>query len=503
MDKKLEIILVVLIIILVIVLISLFILFINYRKNLLKGKKAQKELLQVSKKYEELIEKHTVLQSTYDLLYDQYLTLDKVKERLHKLAYTDEMTGIPNRYYLIEQIDNVYATLRKGEKFALLHIDIDNFKTTTNLIGHSYGDELLLDVSHRLKEATDDNDIVVRNVGDEFLILCQNLGEMDDLDSKVKKIFKVFSYPFEINSKEISITISMGIAIAPDYAKNASSLLEKCYLAMYEAKGNGKNTFHYYSEQIDEKISNDVLMQSQLAKALANDELVMYCQPVVANGTQEIISYESLVRWKHPKDGLILPKQFLEVAYSTGQIADIDEMILAKTCQLQKNMDNKGKKNLSYSVNTSFMHLAANDSISKLDEIIKDYHADPSRIILEIKESELDIEKYKELFEQINNIGIKICVDDFGKNSASINEICSLPIYMVKLHDNLINDAGFDENVKIMLASIIDVCNNFSIKCVIKGVEQPEQLEYLKELACYGLQGYAIDTPKSSNVIIK
>ncbi len=496
MTKNLSIVLGALIIVLIVMLVSLFMLFFNYRRNLAGGRDAIKKLSELEKQYADLTDKHTVLQTTYDDLYNQYLELEKYKDRLYNLAYVDELTGLNNRYFIKDRIEDIFSTLRKDEKFALMHIDVDDFKDITGVIGHSYGDELILDISHRLKEAVDDNDFICAYGSDEFLVLCQNIDNADEFDVKVKKIMKVLSYPFIVNSKEVSITVSIGIVIAPDYAKNQSEAIDYSTLAMYEAKQLGKNTFHYYSDQIVEKLSNDVLIQHQLSEAIANQEIIMYAQPVYENGSDRIISYEALARWNNPEEGLLLPEQFLEVAYSTGQIKDIDELMFNYVCQHQKNMDNKNMKDMMYSINMSLDYLSANGTVENIDETVKYYHADPSRIIIEINESQLDISKCKDLFDRINEIGIKICVDDFGKNNASINEINAMPIYMVKVDANLISDAVFDEGTRAMLSSIVDMCNNFKIKCVVKGVEFEEQIDYLKTLSCDGIQGFALCQPQ-------
>lgn len=495
MDTRIEVLFIIFIALLFVVLIATASMFLNYRRNLKRGLTAIKEVENIREQLESISEKHTSLQTTYDRLYEQYKELEKSKDRLLTVAYTDELTGIPNKSFIIEQIESIYSTLRKDEKFALFHIDVDNFKDITNRIGYSYGDELILDISHRLMEALETNDIVAREMSDEFLVLIQNIENVDDVDEKIKKIFKVFSYPFTIDSTEISVSVSIGITLAPEYAKTTTMLLDNTKLAMIEAKALGKNTHHYYSQQIGEKLSNDVLVQSKLQKAILNDEIEMYCQPVFSLN-EEIISYEALARWKHPNEGLLMPESFMEVANNSGLIGDIDEIMLRKICQLQKNMDNQGKKNIIYSINTSFRQLMNYGTLDKLYEVVESFYADPTRIMLEIKENDLDISKYKELIDKISEIGFKICIDDFGKNSASINEISAIPIYMVKLDKNIIVDAEFEENARGMLASIIDVCNNLKIICIIKGIEFEEQKQYVQSLSCDGFQGFALEKPR-------
>lgn len=498
MSTKLEIYFIIFFILLVIVLLSLLMVIFNYKRNFNEARKSIKELAQLRDEFEELKGKHETLQSTYDTLYEQYLETDEDKNRLYNLAYVDALTGTPNRFFTAEQIDNVFATLRKDEKFALMHLDADNFKELTGIIGNSYGDELLLDISHRLNEALDENDLLSRNGSDEFLILCQNIQDTDQLDEKIRKIFKVFSYPFTVNTKEISVTVSMGVTIAPDFAKNTQMLLYNTALAMYEAKAMGKNTYYYYSDEIGRKLSNDVLIQSQLARAITGDELAAYVQPVYLKDKEDIIAYEALVRWNHHEHGLMLPEQFLKVAYSTGRIVEIDQIMLKKACIIIKKLDKKGRKNVLVSVNMSVDFLTSNDALTIIRDIIGNAHVSAGRIIIEINEGELDVTKHKEIIENLCGMGLKICVDDFGKNNASINEICSLPVYMVKVDGNIINDAVFEDSAKSMLTSITEVCNKLDIKCVVKGIEQEELRQYASSLACYGMQGFALGRPSKN-----
>ena len=290
-------------ILLLIVLFSLFAVFRNYIKRVNSEVASRTKAAMSSKEIAEKNDRINELDGQYNALYEKYEELKKVKDKLYNIAYIDSLTSIPNKYSLIEQIDSTFLTLRKDEKFMLVHVNVDDFKSHINAIGVAYGDELIIDIAHRLKDTIEENDYLVRNAGDEFFIFSQNNEEVSEFDEKIKKIQKAFSYPFNVNEKELAISLSMGIALAPDNAKNTGQLIDNAILATNQAKKNGKNTYVYYSDDIGEDISNTINVQSEITKAIANDEFVLYLQPIINIKNSNANIYESLVRWKNPQKG--------------------------------------------------------------------------------------------------------------------------------------------------------------------------------------------------------
>lgn len=478
--------------------ISLLLVIINYKKRVKSEMLVRQELTQKKDEIIDITEKKEKIEKNYNEICEHYEELNKTKDRLFTLAYTDALTNLPNLYSAIEKIESSFATVRKDEKFVLIYIDIDDFKKVVERIGYSYGDELLLDISHRIREAVDENDFLSRCTSDEFIIFSQNIDEIAEYDEKVKRIQKVFSYPFMVSSKQVSVTVSMGLALGPDNIKNAKQFISNASLAMYEAKKKGKNTYCYYTEEISERISKEVLIQSHLTKAISENEFVMYLQPVINIGPKDFNIYEALARWNHEDDGLLLPQAFIETAKRTGQIADIDEIMLKNACHFIKEMQLKCNENVIVSVNLSSKLAFANDFISRIHDVLSQSGITGDKIIFEMKEKDISMNyaRYSEVIKKLDSIGIRVCIDNFGLGVASLKELCELPVYMVKIDKSILDGAMFDAKEKNMMLSILRCCELSGIKCVMEGVEQEEQRVYVSELDFYGIQGFYMGLPK-------
>ena len=236
---------------------------------------------------------------------------------MKKLAYTDYLTELPNRTAFTEMLDNIMLTLRSEETVGIMDIDIDNFKNINDSLGHSYGDELLIDVTYRLKQVMDENDYLARIGGDEFAVLTQNLQDTVSYEDKIKKIKNVFSYPFVLSTKEYFVTVSIGAAFAPKDGKTSQALIKNVDSAMYVAKENGKNTHTYFDYSFNQKLTEKIETQSELRKAIEREEFVLYYQAQMNLETKTVIGFEALIRWNHPTKGLVCPDDFIYLAEET------------------------------------------------------------------------------------------------------------------------------------------------------------------------------------------
>lgn len=435
------------------------------------------------------------IEEDYNKVCEHFEEMKTSKDKIAMLAYTDLLTNLPNRYKIVEQMDSVYATIRKDEKFVLIHIDVDNFKEITDVIGHSYGDELLLDISYRLKEAMEPDDFLAKDSSDEFLIFCQNIGEIAEFEEKIKKLQKLFSYPFMVSSKEVAVSVSMGVAIGPEYGKNTAQLMTNASLAMYAAKEKGKNCYCYYDEEIGERISNEVLIQSEITQAFANDEFEAYFQPVT-DFDDNIICYEALVRWNRPDGEVYTPDKFLDIAYKTGQIVEIDEAMILKACEFI------AEKNIPVSVNVSGKYMLAGSFVSSINSILSDTKVIGNMLYLEVKEKcvSADMDSYSEVIKKLDSIGVNICVDNFGVGVGSVNLICVLPVNMVKIDKSVLDGAMFDEEYMNLVKTISYACSLSGIKCVAEGVEAVEQKQFVKDMNCQAIQGFLAGKPEKFEI---
>lgn len=478
------------------VLVVLIICLVFIMKNYSHRVDAQKNVEKSHKKLEEALsgtnDELEEIKQERDSLQEKYDELKKVKDKLYSIAYNDRLTNLPNKQSLIEMIDNTIATLRKDEKFVMVHIDLDNFKNVNDKLGHSYGDELILDVSYRIKEALDENDFLARYGSDEFIVFSQNIADVAEYDNKIKRIQKVFAYPFVISGREFFVTISAGIVVAPKDGKTTSLLMRNADLAMYEAKNMGKNTYCYYEESIGEKYAQRLELQSDITKGIENKEFDVFYQPIVYVADNKVNMYEALLRWHHPNKGLLLPGDFLSTAISTGQISLLGEIVLDKV------FDTIQKEKCLISVNLCSREFYNNELISIIEKTSRNRTEVLSKLYVEIKEDVLmeNIELAKSVINRLKMLGVKVVIDNFGLNLTSLTMLNSVDISMIKIDKSFLDAAMFDESYRILIEGIIKVANHLGIGSVIEGVEDATQLTLIKNVECKNAQGFYLGKPE-------
>ncbi|MGB4658848.1 MAG: diguanylate cyclase, partial [Mobilitalea sp.] len=301
------------------VTVFLLIIILIIRMNKMKRTQTimNQENEKVKEEYRDLNEVYHSSLLSLGELNNKYEELSKNKENMKKLAYTDFLTELPNRVAFTEMLDNIMLTIRNEETVAIMDIDIDNFKNINDSLGHSYGDELLIDVTYRLKQALDEDDYLARIGGDEFILLSQNLQDTVSFEDKIKKVKNVFSYPFVLSTKEYFVTVSIGIVFAPKDGKTSSALIKNADSAMYVAKADGKNTHAYFDYSFNQKLTEKIEMQSELRKAIEHEEFEMFYQAQMDLETKNVVGFEALIRWNHPTKGLVYPDEFISLAEET------------------------------------------------------------------------------------------------------------------------------------------------------------------------------------------
>lgn len=492
-------------VILITIAVVLFLLFLFFLiKFIMKSKqlKNTKELQEKLKSdYESLENTYDEVTNIYKELIDKYDTLKESDEKNEKLAYTNSLTELPNRNALMKKLDQIVLTLRKEETVALMYIDLDNFKQINDALGHAYGDELLIDVSHRIKQVIDENDVLTHFGGDEFIIITQNITDISEYEDKIKKVQKLFSYPFTVSQKEIFITISIGITMAPKDGKTSGVLIKNVDLAMYLAKKRGKNTYCYFDKAINERFMEKMELQAELNKSVSNEEFEVFYQPVVDTLDQSIKGFEALVRWNHPERGIIGPSDFVKLAEETGLIVPIGEFVLREACMQWKLWNDMGYEALTISVNISARQLSDAKFVTMVENIIEESGIDPTYLQLEVTENiALDnIEFVIDVMERLIELGVTFAYDDFGIGTASINYLRDLPVKVLKIDQSYIEVMLYsDENKKIVNA-VVKFAHTLGVTVVGEGVETIEQLNYLKEVGCDKVQGYYFSEPITKN----
>lgn len=478
---------------LIIILVS-FILINRFKKMNNKLEQSNKQLLVINREQEELLE---TTNNSLKELSDRYDELAKTKESLKKLAYSDYLTELPNLVAFTEMLDNVMLTLRSEEIVAIMDIDIDNLKTINDTQGYSYGDELLIDITYRLKEVLDENDYLARIGGDEFAIMTQNLHSTADLEEKIQKIQKVFNYPFILSTKEYFVTVSIGISFAPKDGKTSQALLKNADTAMYVAKNNGKNTYAYFEPSFIQRLTDNMEMQSALKKAIERNEFVLHYQPQLNLDTKEIVGLEALIRWNHPSKGFVYPMDFIKFAEENGLIIPIGKWVMLTACKELKILQDEGYDNLHMSVNISSRQFMDKKMTTVIREIIEETGVNPKKLDLEIKESIAIDDLFNTIatIQELKGLGVNFSLDDFGTGYTSMNYLKSLPVNNIKLDKTFTDTILENPSNQKIIKNVIDLALILEIDVIAEGVETLEQEEFLKEANCHKAQGYLYSQP--------
>lgn len=466
----------------------------------IKGEnKARKKIEQIEQDYKALEGAYHQLQTVNEQLDKKYELLKVSEERNKKLAYLDYLTGLPNRAAFTEYLDYELSSLKKGQIVSVMYLDIDNFNDINDTLGNSYGDELLLDCTERLKQVTNKDDYLARFGGDEFIILSKNMVNMWEYEEKLKHLQEVFTKPFVLSLKEYFVTVSIGVAIAPKDGDNAQTLLKNADVALYNAKGFGRNNICYYDESLNEQIITRMETQSQLHTAIAKDEFELYYQAQVDLDSDSIVGFEALVRWNHPIKGLLMPDEFIELAEETGMITEIGHWVLLEACNQLKNWQSMGYSDITISVNLSARQFKDSQLVETVEAIIKETGISPEDLELEITESiALDDITYSiDTIQRLKEIGIKFSLDDFGTGYSSMNYLKHLPISNLKLDKNFMASIVENSSDRAIVTAIITLAKSLDLGVIAEGVENNAQVSFLKDAQINKVQGYLYSVPVS------
>lgn len=475
-------------------LIISFVSLLKLKKNL---KATKQETERINAEYKKLMQTHKETLSSYYALNSRYEELYRTSENIRKLAYTDYMTELPNRTALTEMLENVLMTLRKDEIIGIMEIDIDNFKIINDTLGHSFGDELLIDVTHRIKQVLDENDYLARFGGDEFVILTQNLENMASFEEKIKKVKNVFASPFVLSTKEYFVTVSIGVAFAPKDGKTSQTLIKNMDSAMYMAKVNGKNTYTYFDTSYNQMLTDKIELQSELRRAIENEEFVLFYQAQMDISKKKIIGFEALIRWNHPVRGLLHPVDFIYLAEESGLIIPIGRWALNSACKQLREWSDMGFTDITMAVNVSARQFKDENFVQMIYEIIKETGIDPKRLELEITETIAleDLEYTIEVIKELNKIGVRFSLDDFGTGYSAMSYLKRLPISNVKIDKSFLDTVLEDANDQKIIQAIINLAYNLDLQVIAEGVEQLEHEKLLQKLNCNMAQGYLYSRP--------
>ena len=418
------------------------------------------------------------------------------EEKMKQLAYYDTLTGLPNRVFLEKRICQKICSNTQDNYFLIAYIDIDNFKTINDCMGHQVGDQFLTDLGNQLTSEVREPNLVARLGGDEFAILFEQTTKQEALN-KVKDIVQKVSRSWMIENHQFYITMSIGIVSYPFDGKDAITLQKNAEIAMYAAKREGKNRVLCYREGISEFNIRNMRMINQLQYGLEDNQFRLYYQPQFNLKTGEVIGVEALIRWFHPEEGLIPPSDFIPVAEESGQIFELERWIVKKALEQKLEWEKQGHSDIVMSINLSGKTLTSAINFYEIELLLAKASVDFTRIVIEITETAniSDIDIVIKHLNRLRLMGIRIALDDFGTGYSSLNYLKKFPINIIKLDRsfiNAINENGVDI---LLIKNVLTLAHDLKFEVVAEGIETNEQLEFLKEGLCEAGQGYLFSKP--------
>lgn len=423
-----------------------------------------------------------------------------IQERNAYLAHHDDLSKLPNRRWMEQKIEDVIEEAEKNEqKFAVLSIDLDRFKSINDTLGHFVGDELLQQIAARLQQNIINNDraYVARMGGDEFMILCPNFEREEDVTSIAQNLLECLEEPFYIHGSELLITTSIGIVFYPEHGDNITQLMKRVDVALYKSKELGRNMYQIYDSSMHRENYQSFVMERDLRKALMNDEFIAYFQPRVDAVSGKTVSAEALIRWNHPEYGLISPGQFIPLAEETGLIIPIGKWMKRRVCEQLVRWRDAGLPLIPISVNISSKRFLQQGFAEDIRRLLEEFKLEGQWLEIEITENSImrSEEIVQRTLKDLKEMGVKIYIDDFGIGYSSFNYLKTFEIDGLKIDRSFIqNISNKSENASITSA-MIKMAQHLKLDVIAEGVETQNELEYLLGENCRFIQGYYFGRP--------
>jgi diguanylate cyclase (GGDEF)-like protein len=423
-------------------------------------------------------------------------------ERIHFMAHFDALTRLPNRVMLHDRILQAITMARRQKKtVAILFLDLDRFKAINDTLGHSIGDILLQAVAERLLACIRASDTVARLGGDEFVIVLPDLPEGGHAAVVAQKILDTISKPFEIRDVELNTSASIGISIFPDDGIANEDLITNADVAMYQSKESGRNNYHFFAPEMNDSSYERLTMENNLRRALERQEFVLYYQPQVNSETGRIIGTEALIRWRHPKTGLVPPGMFIPIAEESGLIVAIGEWVLREACRQNKAWQQAGLTPIPVAVNLSAVQFRQNGLTDLVADALRESGLEPCWLELEITESAImqNAEAAITTLRSLKQMGLKLSIDDFGTGYSSLSYLKKFPLDKLKIDQSFVRDITTNQDDASIVIAIIWMAKSLKLRVIAEGVETKGPLDFLTSNDCVEIQGYYFGKPAPAN----
>ncbi|OIQ98498.1 cyclic di-GMP phosphodiesterase Gmr [mine drainage metagenome] len=427
----------------------------------------------------------------------------RAEAEIHRLAFYDTLTSLPNRALLLDRLQHALASnTRSGRKGALLSIDLDDFKTLNDTLGHDLGDVVLQQVAQRLTDCMREGDTVARLGGDEFIVMLEDLSTesieaAEQTETVGLKILSSLNQPYQVATHTYRSTVSIGATLFNDHHQTIDNLMKQVDIAIHEAKKADRNTLRFFDPKMQEVINARAALEGELHKALENQQLHLYYQ-IQVDSSHRQLGAEALIRWIHPVRGLISPAQFIPLAEETGLILSIGQWVLETACtQLKAWQQDALTRDLILSVNVSAKQFRQTDFAAQVQAVVKQHAINPERLKLELTESMLvdNIENIITTMSALKEIGVQFSLDDFGTGYSSLQYLKRLPLNQLKIDQSFVRDLAIDSSDRAIIRTIIAMAQSLNLNVIAEGVETADQRQLLLDSGCIHYQGYLFGKP--------
>ncbi|EAR62274.1 EAL domain-containing protein [Neptuniibacter caesariensis] len=423
------------------------------------------------------------------------------EEKLSHLAHHDALTNLPNRLLFSARLDHALTHREASEKIVMFHLDLDRFKHINDSLGHKYGDQLLLQVTERLKGVLSDKDTLARVGGDEFAILVEELEHVSDAESIADRLVEAMEQPFTLDGKDYFTTASIGLALAPDHGDDIDTLTKHADIALNQAKDSGRNNFAFFQPELSETVQEWIKLEPELRKALAENQFQLHYQPQVDSTGTAIVGAEALIRWHHPEMGIIPPNQFLPIAEEIGLMNKIGEWVMNTALEQLSFWRSRGLIGFRLAINLAGDQITKQNLPMVVMQALEHFQIPAEMLELEILETFLmeHEEEATSTFKQLRELGVHLSLDDFGTGYSALSYLKKLPITKVKIDQSLVRDIPEDPNDEAIAKAVILLAHTLDLTVCAEGVETRAQREFLESENCDQLQGYLFSKPIEAN----
>lgn len=421
-----------------------------------------------------------------------------IQQDLARLESTDTLTGLANRRFFMEDLAHTLGIAgRHNRQVALVMLDLDRFQMLNDSLGHQFGDELLARIAERLNQLSDERILVAYSGGDEFMFCQQQVETVDDVIHLLGDIKQCFEAPYEVHGESHRITATMGVAVYPQSGHDADTLLRNADIALYRAKEQGRNSYQFYTDGMQEREVTRLELDKDLDKALANNELVLHFQPQVDLKTGEIHSVEALIRWQHPRRGLLSPVEFIPLAEESGRIMEIGRWVVAAACRQLADWRGTACDNLRIAINLSGRELDDERLVDDIRATLEAEQISADRLEVELTEEIFiqNIEHNRNQLGRLHELGVNLAIDDFGVGYSSLGYLRDFPVDLLKIDRSFITSVTERHDDSVITRAVINLAHNLGIQVIAEGVETEEQLSFLRQHGCNMVQGYLISRP--------